>query len=69
MKCVIHLSGNDDEIEIVTDLDDESISKLNQYMNEEEISSDILVKLIVRNFIEYDEFCQNKVRDGVVLNV
>ena len=52
MKCTITLSDNYEEFEIVTEINNEIIDKLNNFIEEENISSEDLVHLLIEEFIQ-----------------
>lgn len=52
MKCVINLYSEDEEIEIMTDLEEETVRKLEEFCKEERISSEDLIHILISNFFE-----------------
>ena len=52
MKCVINLSNEIEHFEIVTELNDEIVKELMSFVEEESISSEDLVHLLIHNFLE-----------------
>lgn len=52
MKCVVNLYGKNNEKEIVTDVEDDYIERINEYLLKENIGTDELVVKLIENFIE-----------------
>lgn len=52
MKCVVNLYDSYENIEIVTEIEDRIIKKLNNFIEDESISSEDLIHLMVENVLQ-----------------
>ena len=52
MECIINLYDTNQEFEIVTDVDDGLIHKLNKYISEKNKDSEKLIVELIENFVE-----------------
>lgn len=50
MQCVVNLSNKNEEIEIVTDIDENIMNKFEDFMIKENISSEELVNILIDSF-------------------